>query len=331
MLNKLATLTLLVNLLVLPILTSQALESDPSKKEEFKPWFIGPLLTPSPYVEPPGRINFQPYMFMTKDIGYFNNTWALQTDLDNSQFQINWNTVIQLGIIDRFGAKLIPQGFYTSNEGRNSYSVGDLTLQLQYQVYREGEDGPLPTMQLAVAESFPIGSYDNLDPTLNGTDIGGSGAYATTFSYTIGTIYHVTGEQYFRPRLSLQYTISTDVDISNSSSYGGGPGTSGTITPGQSASFYLGLEYSLDQNFVLALDIAGTYNSETSFSGNNAGFSAGSPESWVFSVAPGLEYNVSENLGFIAGVWLPFAGENTPDFVSGVISLVWDTDFRFQE
>ena len=326
----------LTTLLTINLFAIAAIQADqsPTPKaladEKGHPWFTGPLLSPSPHVEAPGRINFQPYMFMTQDVAYFNNKWQLQADQDNSEFQINWNTIIQIGIIKDMSIQLAPQTFYTENKGSSGYELGDFDVELQYLVYHtKSPEDPIPDIRIAISEDFPTGNYQNLDPARNATDIGGSGSYATNFTLSIGKLYHIEDWNYINTRAALIYSWHSDVNVNNSNTYGGTQGTSGTVSPGQVVQGYIGIEYSLTHNWVIAMDIAGVYSSNSTFSGNSAGASVGSPSSWIFSIAPAIEYNVSETLGVIAGVWVPFAGENSTDFVSGIISLVYNTDFEF--
>ena len=88
----------------------------------------------------------------------------------------------------------------------------------------------------------------------------------------------------------------------------------------------LAFEYTLTQNWALALDVLYVHNNHTRFSGHKGSTygipnSVGGPSSEQFSLAPALEYNWSSNCGVIAGVWFSVAGRNTADFINGVVAI----------
>jgi hypothetical protein len=47
----------------------------------------------------------------------------------------------------------------------------------------------------------------------------------------------------------------------------------------------------------------------------------GGPSSSQYSLAPAIEYNWSQNIGLIGGVWFTVAGQNISQFNSIVIAL----------
>ncbi len=59
----------------------------------------------------------------------------------------------------------------------------------------------------------------------------------------------------------------------------------------------------------------------TNEDGSEATNASASSEQW--SLAPALEYNFSEDVGIIAGIWFSTSGRNTIDFISYVASLTW--------
>jgi hypothetical protein len=92
---------------------------------------------------------------------------------------------------------------------------------------------------------------------------------------------------------------------------------------GSSYSADFGYEFSFTQRWVFALDVVYNYNQKTTFSGRSGGSPVGGPFSDELSLAPAIEYNVNENLGFLGGVWFSVWGRNSLDFVSGIVSFTY--------
>ena len=176
-------------------------------------------------------------------------------------------------------------------------------------------------------ETFPTGKYKNSSPNKSLTDLGGKGSYATEIRFLFGRLENIYENHFFRWRVNLNYTFSTNVDVKGIHAYGGGIGTKGTANPGQNFEVDLGLEYNLTRNWALALDLIGTWQDKTRFKGfpgvsSNGQIASNTAQSSIqYSIAPAIEYNFSANLGIIGGVWLTVAGKNSPQFYSGVIAL----------
>ena len=112
------------------------------------------------------------------------------------------------------------------------------------------------------------------------------------------------------------------VHVHGLNSYGGGPGTHGKVRRGHAYSFDFGYEFSFTQRWVLALDVVYNYAQKTRFSGR-ATAPVGGPFSDQLSLAPAIEYNVNENLGFLGGVWFTVWGRNSLNFLSGIFSFTY--------
>ncbi|HEV7737507.1 MAG TPA: hypothetical protein VGO47_09080, partial [Chlamydiales bacterium] len=123
----------------------------------------------------------------------------------------------------------------------------------------------------------------------------------------------------------------------------GGFGTKGKIMPGNSFQSIVSFEYTLTQNWVLALDNVYMHTDATQFCGNpgtnapdvgvgvpssGTGVSVsvpvatiGTPSSEQVSFAPAIEYNFSRNFGIIAGCWFTAWGRNSTEFRSAIINF----------
>ena len=127
-------------------------------------------------------------------------------------------------------------------------------------------------------------------------------------------------------RLALGYTIYTPVHVKNFNTYGGGFKTRGVVFPGNAFNADLGLELSISQRWVIALDSVYTFTNRTHFHGNPGMTSSGTKASVgkgysdQLSFAPAIEYNFSDKMGLIGGAWFSVYGRNSSNFVSGILS-----------
>lgn len=295
-------------------------------KKMFNPWYTGPLLAPSSSILPPGTSNVQPYLFVTDNYAKFDQHAHSHNipDLISLKGTVVW----QYGFAKRVQASFAPQLIRNSQSGHCSVSFGDTPVGIQFGLFTETTY--YPGLVFSVVETFPSGVYERLNPKKGGVDATGAGAYSTTLSLNVGkVVWWWFPKHPMRFRLSLGYQLNSDVEVDDFNAYGGGFGTDGRVSPGNTFSADFGYEFSFTQKWVFALDVVYVYSSKTTFSGNpgvdftGAPASVGGPFSDQLSLAPALEYNVSENFGYIAGVWFSPWGRNSLDFVSGVFSFTY--------
>ena len=138
---------------------------------------------------------------------------------------------------------------------------------------------------------------------------------------------HLWKNHYLRYRLNLGYTVPAPVSVEGFNAYGGGFGTDGKIYPGQVYTVILAFEFNFNQNFVFAIDLMDVYADRTKFSGKRGRDREGNPaeigsgSSDALSLAPALEWNFTENLGIIGGLWFSLKGRNANEFLSYVLSI----------
>lgn len=305
-------------------------EEETSPLPTLEPWFTGSLLAYSPNVVPGGDFNIEPYLFVTDAYGQYNNHWHAHSV--PTILYVNPLIFAQFGLTKWLDILIVPQLFYTRNQGKASTQFGDLTAGFDIQLYQDPEERA-PSVKLVLRASFPTGKFQHLNPKKNGTDSGGAGCYTPTIALAVGHDTHLSGFHFFNWRLNLAYSFSTPLHVKGFNTYGGGFGTSGTVHPGATYYALTGFEYSLTRHWALALDITYTHGDKTRFSGNpgvdatGAPAMVGGPSFDQFTLAPAIEYNFSEFLGLIAGPWFTVAGRNTQQFVSGVIALNWYGSF----
>lgn len=291
-------------------------------KQMFNPWYAGPLLTPGAHNVPPGFFNFQGYLFVQDTYAMFDKNGSSKSTPD--RWTVQPVAIFQAGLTDWLDFTLTGQAFYNRQSGQSATNVGDTSLQLGIQLIKESPYRP--ALRLVFGESFPTGKYQALNPKKLGLDGTGSGSYKTTISFNTSKIVWWSLTHPMNFRLSFNYTIPSMVHVKRFNSYGGGFGTKGKVHPGNTIAIDGSLEYSFTQNWVFALDLAYTYGNHSTFSGRKgttskgATAAVGAPSNSQFSIAPAIEYNPSERLGIIAGVWKTLAGRNSANFISGVIS-----------
>lgn len=294
-------------------------------KKMFNPWYTGPLITPSPHLIPPGLINIQPYLFYTDNYAHFDKH-AESHDIPDLH-TIKGLAAIQFGIVKWMDGILIVQGQQNRQEGRVAAHLGDTSLSLGFPLMVE--TAYHPAILFSVGESFPTGKYQKLDHKKAGIEATGSGAFETTLSLGIGKVVWWVLTHPMAFRASFNYTFPCIAHVRGFNAYGGGFGTSGRAHIGSAIAADFGYEYSFTQRWVFALDLVYTYSAEVTFHGQRgvnamgAPVSVGAPFNDQFSLAPALEYNVNENLGFIVGGWFAVWGRNSLEFASGVASFTY--------
>jgi hypothetical protein len=295
-------------------------------KEMFNPWYTGPLITPSANLLPPGLFNMQPYLFVTDNYAHFDEHGKSHSIPD--LISLKGLVVLQAGVFDWLNILFTPQYIRNSQSHHCASNFGDTSVSLNFGLYKE--TSYYPGVAFSIGESFPSGKYQKLNPKKGGVDATGAGSYETTFSLNFGKVlWWWLPKHPMNTRLSLSYQFAVPTHIEGFNAYGGGFHTHGKVHPGSTFSADFGYEFSINQRWVLALDAVYSYTRKTTFSGNpgvdafGLPTAVGGPFNDQFSLAPAIEYNLSSNFGFIAGVWFSPWGRNSLDFVSGVFSFEW--------
>lgn len=289
-------------------------------KKMFNPWYTGPLLAPSAHIIPPGYFNIQPYLFMTKNYARFNESGHAHHIPHLNQ--LNPVFLFQFGILKWMDGIISAQGLRNKQGGHSDMNWGDSTASLGFGLL--SETAYRPAVLISVKENLPTGKYQHLNPNKGGVDATGSGAYQTTLGLNISKVVWWLTTHPMAIRFAQSWGIPAMVHVKGYNAYGGGKGTHGKVRLGNSYSADLGYEFSFTQRWVLALDVVYNYAQKIKFSGHKgADETVGGPFSDQLSLAPALEYNVNENLGFLGGVWFTVWGRNSLDFVSGVLSFTY--------
>lgn len=279
------------------------------------PWLTGPLLAPSAITEDPKQFDAEPYFFFTK-----NNAMP---GIFTFSPTLSFTQGLAKGLDTEF---IIPYAFNKAEERWYNH-FQDITLILGIQAIKTNNNDWLPNLRIVLQETFPSGKFKNLDPTRFNTDSTGAGAYQTTLGTNFGQMFLLPNGKFLHLLLSLTYTLPSSVNVSGFNTYGGGLGAIGVVHPGAIFDADFAFEYTLNQQWVAAMDITYTTTEGSTFNGNpgitltGAVSSVGTFNNQIVALAPALEYNISAGWGVIAGVWFSVYAHNALNFVSGVIAI----------
>jgi hypothetical protein len=327
MFNKLAKLLTIIAIASFSTILADQ-KKDPADDLGYTPFYTGPLLAASAHNQPPNSFNIQPYLYVKDTFGEYNRSWSFVSEPDT--ISTTGQVILQTGIFKWLDISCNLAGNYNTKKGHNAWTFSDAHVSLGFQFLMDQKGKPWPAIRMTLTETFPSGKYQHLNPNKLGIDAGGGGSYETTFALLMSNVMYWIKNHPFQWRLNFAYTVPTDVTVKGFNAYGGGYGTNGKINPGNVFNFIAAIEFSFTQKFAFAMDLTYSEGSIVKFSGINGTTAAGLPASntsgpnKVWTLAPALEYNFSENLGIIGGVWFTMVGENSTDFVSGVLSMVYN-------
>jgi hypothetical protein len=292
-------------------------------------WWTGPLLASAAAALPERGVTIESYVFDSIVRARFdnsgNNRPVDRSESSGSLTELFYGATdtLTLGLIGRFGRLRMSEDTHASRIG-----LGDCTVQGQYELARQSVNTPA-TISLVLAETLPAGRFDHLsDRPADGL---GTGAHTTTLALYSQRQVVMPSERPLRSRLNVSYSFSTRVQIQDASIYGTTDGFRGEAKPGAVIEFDWAAEYSVSRHWVSAIDIDYLHGASTPIRGVNArASSAGESSATVenrlgstttFSLAPAIEYNLSGDLGIIAGIIIPVRGRNASSALTPTLAL----------
>lgn len=293
----------------------------------FDPWFTGPLNTPSASCLSPGECNFQPYIYYF-DFRPKGKHFHIKPDSSDT-LSLQMVNFIQYGLLDFLDATLTVNLMYNHKHTVNTFGYGDTNLSFGIQLLRQKENTPIPSIRLCIAENFPTGKYQKLDPDKNAMDAFGSGAFRTSISLNLSKIVYWMKYHPISFRLANSFYVPSLVLVKGFNNYGGGYNTYGKVSPPLAYAGRFSFELSFNQRWAYAMDFEYDYTSKTTFTGiagteqDGTPASCSSSSSQLFTIAPALEYSLNENLGFIGGFWFPLYAHNISEFLSFSLSFTY--------
>lgn len=292
-------------------------------QQMFIPWYTGPLIAGSANNVPPGRMNLQGYLYLTENYASFDS--HRHSHSGPHTYIVNPLLIIQAGLTSWLDMTVAPQATFKWKKGTYSGNYNDTSLQFGLQAFKQTQIWP--SVRFVVGELFPTGRFTHLSHSKGSFAASGAGAFQTILGLNVAKVFWWLSLHPIDVRLSTNiYLPNNKPHVKNFNAYGGGYGTDGHVKVGTTFNIDLGVEISITQRWVFATDIMYSCSQKSTFSGNKGvtstgtTASVGAPSSDSLSLAPAIEYNVSENGGFIGGVWFSMTGRNSPNFVSIVLS-----------
>jgi hypothetical protein len=298
----------------------------PPCKDPYDPWFIGPLFSRTPVNMLPGHPGIEPAIIISNNYGIYNKDWKL--DIETSMFSISPVIDYQIGFTKRIGLEVVASIITNIKKNRVSTNFKDTFLYLGFQISNDEKKSWVPDFRLFFAEAIPTGNYNNLNPKKLGTDISGFGSYQSGFAFSVQKQF-VIGCHYLNLRNSFSYLFPAPTNVKNTNVFGGGKGTRGKVYPGQNYTIFFSGEYSFSQHWVFAFDTEFEHYDRSTFKGKNGNgnngeeLKVGLPSSESLTFAPGIEYNLAPNMGFLFGTRFSITGRNSSAFLSAFLSLVY--------
>lgn len=286
------------------------------------PWLTGPLIAKPNYCMSRGSLHFEIFASCEVPYGVYDGDWHIN-NVHPVISRMSFQPLIQLGLTSFMDISILPEFYFDlSGEVNQPWSSGDMTVELGFQLMGNSPFKTDPLLKISIGETLPVGAFQELDSNTKGAEVNGTGAFITTIGLLGGKLYHLGGVHWLSTRGELFFNFPNKVLVHGVNAYGGDPLTVGTVRPGASFEFILSGEFTVTQNFALSLDIVNLYTFKTTFTGITTD-TVGSPSSYQLSVAPALEWNVSQRFGIIGGFWATVAGVNTPAFAHGTIGFNW--------
>jgi len=291
-------------------------------------WFTGPMLANTAATAPRGHMLLEPYLYDVTTTG----AYTAHGKRNSAPHQNSYGSLTYLiyALTDTTGIGVIPTfGYTTAADAPSSAGPrsGDLSLLLQHRLTQSRPCRWMPTVSLAVEQTFPTGRYDNLgDRPASAT---GAGAFTTTPELLTQSWFWLPRHRIVRMRLNLTDAFSNAVPVTNASVYGTATGFRGTAQPGRSLYIDNAWEYSLTRRLILATDITWRSNANTRVTGTTAAtltspaqptlLNSGSSTTW--NLAPAIEYSWKPTIGVLLGVRLTPAGRNTSQTLTPAIAI----------
>ncbi len=306
-------------------------------------WFTGPFFAASGETIPVGHSNLTLTGSTTPSNSIYISNWSIEPTY--SFTAANLDGIFSYGLTDEFDVQVETMLIKNSTQGKSTETLGDSSVQLGYQLVNSNTYRP--DVRLTVAEIFPTGRFDNLNPAKDGTDATGMGSYQTAIGLNIEKSSRFSSQHTLKTTISIADIYSAEVSIKGISTYGGNKNTQARIQPGNMFVFDLAGQLSITKNWVAVLEGYFQYIASSRYKGRfRPDFSGGGQHPVVrrlhglfpsqhnigqqglgngnvdmLSLAPGIEYNFSANYGLIMGTWFTTAGKNTPRFSALLLGL----------
>ncbi|MGO8760498.1 MAG: transporter [Desulfobaccales bacterium] len=310
-----------------------ALPGPPEKVEMDEcPATFGPIITDTAVPLEKGKFAVQPTFGMGFVTNNLTQSWRrVSAGGDFKNFGMDWK--FTYGLIKNMEVFVVvpfannwanavrepgPNGEHSASFG----GIGDVNLTMKYQFLEEGPKTPAVTALFATG--FPTGHFNHLNPGRLGTDVIGGGAYAFTTGlnaskclkpfvlyanawYTMQTAYSSRED---RTRLVPDENgelVESDPVATQLRNY-----------PRDFVTLNLAAEYLITNKWIALLELTSYWDGGRLF-----GHQANLPPGALVSVNPGIEYMVSDKLGFAMSVNFDLIGKNASTAITPLFSCMY--------
>jgi hypothetical protein len=228
----------------------------------------------------------------------------------------------QYGLFDNLTVGFQPAFATDTNRIDRGMAIGDFKLLSQLRLTHFTPKRPIPTIALVLNEVVPTGKFDRLGPAQEGH---GSGAFGTEIGLNGQYYFLLKNGRLLRARVNVLQRFSNRARVSGRSDYGTDSAFRGHARPGAKTTLIGAVEYSLTNEWVLAMDVEADFAGRTRVSGREGSggplVRTSSPASRDVGFAPAVEYNMSPSTGVLLGVWIIPKGHNTPPSVTPALAI----------
>lgn len=295
--------------------------------DSYKPWFTGPLLTPTPVNMVPGHPVIEPSFQVVSTYGVYDenkrfnatsNMWTLKPLID-----------FQMGFTSRTGLEIVAAITSSYRKGGSATRPIDTFLRFGYQVSNDTKGTWIPDFRVILQETLPTGSYQKLNPKNYGTDLTGMGSFQTGIYLVYQKLFHITNGQRLSIRSSLAYLYPAPVHVKGYNAYGGGHKARAKVYPGNLFQAYFSVEYSLSKYWAIINEWILYQNAKNRFKGKPGFLPDGqlseisTRSSHQLSTAIELEHTFSARFGMLLGSWFTVTGRNSRAFLSNFIVFLY--------
>ncbi|HSW72268.1 MAG TPA: hypothetical protein VLG44_02525, partial [Chlamydiales bacterium] len=160
------------------------------------------------------------------------------------------------------------------------------------------------------------------------------GSYRTSIGLNLQKTFYGLQHHPCRVRWTFSYTYSAPIHVSGINAYGGEPGFHAKVVFDPIYQMIFAFEWTLSRNWVYAMDVSYAVSGAAKIKGGTGlilnvpsigdlptPFSLSTQRSSYLSFTPSIEYNFSDTLGLIAGIWYSPWGLNSNQFVIAVVAF----------
>ena len=290
-----------------------------SSKVLTAPWYTGTLLSYGSSNNLPGQLSFQPYVYATNSYGSYDSKGRYSNISDTSLLVLS--AQLALGILSWLDLSLYGQFTQTLSDPGSKLSLGPTQVYLGFQALQQDFYTYKPDIRFLAMGIFPTGSSEQSFTSRGQVFENAKGPYEIGPGVVIAKTFFPQVEHPINVNFNLLYLYSFDLNVEGTNIYGGDETTLGTIHPGGNWFINTALQYTMLPNWALASDFSCTYTKKSKFIGSSI-TPLNTDEVLIFEMTPSVEYNRSENIGFLFTLWFSLFGKNTEAFIGGSISTI---------